>query len=77
MTIVGSVRRRDMDERFLREHASRCRSLAGKADECTELRLLALAERYEHMLKDEGGPSGEKSSLAPSRSADHKLRHSS
>ena len=68
-----------MDERYLREHAARCRSLAAKADEFTEMRLLALAERYEQMLKDEDevDPSGDRPSLAPSRSADHKVRHSS
>ena len=64
-----------MDERYLREYAARCRSLAPKADECTETRLLALAERYEQMLKDEVGQPGERPSLAPSRSADHKVRH--
>lgn len=64
-----------MDERYLREHAVRCRSLAAKADELTEVRLLALAERYEQMLKDEVDQLGEKPSLAPGRSADPKVRH--
>ena len=53
-----------MDERFLREHASRCRSLAAKADVSTERRLLALAERIEHLLKNEGGQAAERSPLA-------------
>ena len=75
----GCFGRRKMDERYLREHAARCRSLAAKADEFTEMRLLALAERYEQMLKDEDevGPSGDRPSLAPSRSANHKVRRSS
>lgn len=35
-----------MDERFLRDHVARLRSLATKADEYTEVRLIALAERF-------------------------------
>jgi hypothetical protein len=50
-----------MDERFLRERAARCRSLAAKADELTERRLLALAKRYEHLLRDEVGQPEERS----------------
>jgi hypothetical protein len=44
-----------MDERFLREYAARCRSLAAKADESTARRLLALAERYEKLLTNAVG----------------------
>jgi hypothetical protein len=41
-----------MEESFLKEHAARCRSLAADADNFTKKRLLALAERYEKMLRN-------------------------
>jgi hypothetical protein len=62
-----------MDERYFREHAARCRRLAAKADEFTERRLLALAQRYEQMLKDEAGQEAKRPSLAPSGSTDNKV----
>jgi hypothetical protein len=43
-----------MDSSFLKEQASRCRSLAETADQFTKRRLLDLAEKYEAKL---GGPS--------------------
>jgi hypothetical protein len=43
-----------MDSSFLKEQASRCRSLAESADQFTKRRLLDLAERYEDRL---GHPS--------------------
>ena len=36
-----------MDSSFLKEQATRCRSLADKADQFTKRRLLDLAARYE------------------------------
>jgi hypothetical protein len=50
---------------------ARCRSLAAKADEFTEMRLLALAERYESLLREEipAAPA--------SISAEQKARHPS
>lgn len=41
-----------MEESFLREQAARCRTLAAEADKFTKKRLLALAERYEKMLRN-------------------------
>jgi hypothetical protein len=39
-----------MDSSFLKEQASRCRSLAEKADEFTKRRLLDLAAKYDGEL---------------------------
>jgi hypothetical protein len=39
-----------MDNSFLKEHAARCRSLAGNADEFTKRRLLDLAAKYDDRL---------------------------
>lgn len=66
-----------MDLLFLREHAAQCRSLAVKADAVTETHLIALAERYERMLKDEADLAGGEQHLAKSTSADQKVRHPS
>jgi hypothetical protein len=62
------IRRREMDERFLRDHAARLRSLAAKTDEYFGARLIALAERYEKLLTKAGRamPNGSLSK------ADHK-----
>jgi hypothetical protein len=62
-----------MDERFLREHAARCRSLAARADAVTEKRLIALAERYEQMLRDDADQAGEERHLAQPTSAEQKV----
>lgn len=61
-----------MDERYLREHAARCRNLAAKADEFTESRLLALAQRYEQLLKEEVDQPNERSSLGTRTSLVHR-----
>jgi hypothetical protein len=64
-----------MDLLFHREHAARCRSLAAKADAVTETRLIALAQRYEQMLRDEADQAGEEPHLAQPTSAEQKVRH--
>ena len=69
------MRMLEMDERFLREHAARCRSLAARADAVTETRLIALAERYEQMLRHEAHQADEEHHLAQSSLSEQKVRH--